>query len=160
MNPPPAWRYDKGAALSCRDYYIGMVLMHHTYRVRAFKVNQRVSQGGDQVSPVMVLDEMGYNFGVRRGFEYMPVAFQGRSQLIEVLDYAVVNDSDLSCTVSVWMGVEIRRFSVRCPPGMGHALKYTGAHHISQMRLENIYLTGRLFHSQAFVCSEGYAGES
>jgi hypothetical protein len=80
-HEPSALRgaYDKGTALSGRDYYIGMVLMHHAYRVRTLKVHQRVPQGSDQVSPVMVLNQMGYNFGVRGGFEYMTFALQACS---------------------------------------------------------------------------------
>ena len=66
-----------------------------------------------------VRDEMGDDFGIGFGGELGAAGLEVSPQLGEILDNAVVHDSDPVGRVR--MGIDLRRLAVGCPAGMANA---------------------------------------
>ena len=70
--------------------------MHDGQAVGALQNLRRACEGIDQITVIVLLDEMGDDLGVRLALEDVALGFEEVTQLHEVLDYAVMHDGDLA----------------------------------------------------------------
>ena len=90
-------------------------------RVRPFDPTQSCLDGGQKISVISLFDQVRDYFSIGLGGELVAGDGERDAKLVEVLDYAVMDDRDLPGTVEVRVGVLFRRRAMRCPPGMSDA---------------------------------------
>ncbi len=111
-----------GAAFAREDDAFRIVLAHHGQRARAFELGDGRAHGLEQILHrfEVVMDAVSDDLGVRLRREFVAETLQLFTQLIVVLDDAVVNDRE-TVVRDVGMRVALARHTVRGPASVGDA---------------------------------------
>src|SRR5207245_4641083 len=105
--------------------------------------------------PLVALDHVRNDFGVRLGADPVPVCRERLSKLAVILDDPVVDDGESGLAIDVGMSIGVRRPSVGCPPRMTNtegALRPVGGDQCLEIR----DFSGRLSNVERL---SGYRGD-
>ena len=93
----------------------------HDQGIGALGTLHRGTYGFDEIAVVVASDEMGEDFRIRVGREFVTEPTQLAAKGCEVLDDPVVDDDEFTRRVGMRVSIRVVGNSMRCPPRVADA---------------------------------------